>query len=676
MDEEDGKTRGVAASPSWLANRMLRLHCRQKRSMNKAALAIMAKIRLLYDRGDGSQGRFVSFPVLGLPLSSRDLTFDPEGGGVRPAEALNAEAEFALLVNRIPSGHAVWEHDGRLLWNVYRDVLQAQWADRNLTASEESELTEAYALLYETEESSAETVPFPERTESANLQAYRHWERIYQDVSDRLTESSITARFTEDPEDKERAKAEVQRLERERKQAERDWVDRGFRHEVEEAFADIDRIKGNSPQLLRDSWEDQLERAKATNAVADYDFYQTRFFPDDFFRDVEGTWTEVQLTSAEIEKLCAWASIEMPELSRTDLGTEADVEIERLSVELAHIEVVRGWADPLALHSRAWRWWDDQPALSDGKTPSAGQLPAYVVSFIVARNLDIQLDPSSIQNERAVHRLKNGQALTLGPLLLGQVANVGNGGPKLGQALLDTRQRRLLQGRIAAPSSVSDRSESREKTSPLPSHMNKPAHTVKLAGALDTIRLDLNAAVPGVLPPQGTKLRLDHLQLASQAAPFEKRLNVEALSSGGPFQGTWKTTFGELRLVQEGQQVRGDYNDVGVIGGTYTPRTRTLEGTFTNKDRGGRLRFVLKGGRFEGTWAWDESEPSKPWTGMRTGVKRPTLRTASPPSSEPKPSPEPAPTRDAAVEDTMQLVAFVCQKIPKAPDPDPDLDWD
>ena len=49
----------------------------------------------------------------------------------------------------------------------------------------------------------------------------------------------------------------------------------------------------------------------------------------------------------------------------------------------------------------------------------------------------------------------------------------------------------------------------------------------------------------------------------------------------GPWEGTWQTTYGEVRLRQDGARVWGDYIDQsGVIEARTSPDGRSLYGTF------------------------------------------------------------------------------------------------
>jgi len=745
--------------------------------MNRASIAIMAKIRLLYEQRDDADDLICSFPVLALPLTEKDLTFDEEAS-TTPADALNAEAEFSLLVNRIPSGRAIWEHDGRLLWDTYQEVLDAQWADRPPSDAERADLDAAYAVLFDTVADTDGNDALPDRRASDRLRMYRHYERLASDVTDRISEARIRGRFSDNPAEQAQAEADVERLEKERAIVERDWLTRGYRSEVDEAYADIARIKEQSPHLLRTQWLDRLDRAKATNAVIDYDFYQTRFSPPRFFSDPKAAWTTVSLSKDEINRLNGWASVEMPEVAaRGDLpDADVDLDIESIQVDLARVDIVRPWLDVRALRSRAWRWWEDGPALSDGNSPPSGRLPAYVVSMVVARNLVVELGRASKKNERAVSRLNKGQPLSIGPMLLGQASMVGSVA-KLHQAQFTHRQKRVLQGRIVAPTLRTADDATVDAAPPIGRVANpRPAAShpasvpnapmKKLAGALRSIRLStqknrsfqpqiarlnrtvlhhyLDAARPNKAPFRGTwkttygPLRLvqdeqsvygDYADVGTIRGTFDpdtgaltgafthghragklrfelrdtrfvgtwswdgeatqhswdgQRINASRPTLQHPsfqaagrtedtWQGTWSTTFGELRLVQEGKRVAGDYKEIGEIAGIVDPDTGALAGTFTNGDRSGRLTFTRDGDRFGGTWAWGSSTPSKPWNGRRMDTQRPRLLIAEPPS--PADGDEPSHDEPSFDQKSLQLVAFLCQKTPRAPNPNPDLKW-
>lgn len=88
--------------------------------------------------------------------------------------------------------------------------------------------------------------------------------------------------------------------------------------------------------------------------------------------------------------------------------------------------------------------------------------------------------------------------------------------------------------------------------------------------------------------------------------------------------GTWNSSFGELRLVQVGNTVVGDYASLGTIEGII--ENNILRGRFTNRTNEGGFEWKLNDKKFTGTWWWSKS-PSKKgnWNGDIFDKKRPTL---------------------------------------------------
>jgi len=88
--------------------------------------------------------------------------------------------------------------------------------------------------------------------------------------------------------------------------------------------------------------------------------------------------------------------------------------------------------------------------------------------------------------------------------------------------------------------------------------------------------------------------------------------------------GTWDTSSGEVRLVQIGDKVYGDYKNVGVIEGKISGTL--LRGHFTNNNKKGTLLWALRGdSSFEGKWGREYNSPTINWTGNRKSTNKPKL---------------------------------------------------
>jgi hypothetical protein len=92
--------------------------------------------------------------------------------------------------------------------------------------------------------------------------------------------------------------------------------------------------------------------------------------------------------------------------------------------------------------------------------------------------------------------------------------------------------------------------------------------------------------------------------------------------SGTSFTGAWNTDYGTLTLVQEGEQVTGEYShDGGTIEGTVIGNV--LKGTWSEAptrqppDDAGEIEFQLnpQGTSFTGRWRYDSSGEWKGWNG-------------------------------------------------------------
>ena len=100
------------------------------------------------------------------------------------------------------------------------------------------------------------------------------------------------------------------------------------------------------------------------------------------------------------------------------------------------------------------------------------------------------------------------------------------------------------------------------------------------------------------------------------------------------WQGAWSTTYGQLRLMQNGDHVFGDYKD-GTIEGIIDRSTGRVRAIFRNPDGStGYAEFMLvRDGSFSGAFDW-ENQPlprhnagaaDRKWTGWRTATSIPPI---------------------------------------------------
>lgn len=89
-------------------------------------------------------------------------------------------------------------------------------------------------------------------------------------------------------------------------------------------------------------------------------------------------------------------------------------------------------------------------------------------------------------------------------------------------------------------------------------------------------------------------------------------------------QGTWSSTYGDLRLHQIGDRIFGDYKHVGVIKAVI--KGNLVSGTFTNGNSKGIFKWILRENSFTGKWAWDGQTLDGNWNGTLKSTKKPILK--------------------------------------------------
>jgi hypothetical protein len=108
------------------------------------------------------------------------------------------------------------------------------------------------------------------------------------------------------------------------------------------------------------------------------------FSPFDAF-DPSVSWAKVHLTREEIQTLVHNAPAELKTMFHAGQGDDG---IEAISLEYSNVVVMRPWHRPELYESRYWKV-PDNTIISDGNVPRRGQIPAYITSMIVVRNVTV-----------------------------------------------------------------------------------------------------------------------------------------------------------------------------------------------------------------------------------------------------------------------------------------------
>ena len=383
-------------------------------------------------------------------------------------------------MNLVPSVSSRLSSDGRMLWSVYETVLKGAVVAPGVdfAEGEKGALQKAKDML-----------------NSSKWGTYKKFQAAYWAAEERYRNAQLSAENTSDPKLQEALASQLEQLESQKNQALAMWASRGYKAGIETALATVEQISGRNPQLVWQQWKQSFSQAVKTDLRANA-FYETYLWPANFLdTDSPAQWTELRMDAGEIQALSAMASDSTQQLATTPTTDPAqaltlDVDVSNVSLELARVEVMRPWIEPLLFENRAWRWPDDREPLSDGEDPPSGSLPAYVTAVVFARNLEIQLQESPEQIEGQFHTVP---LILLGPLALTSVSAAPGAAAVLNSATLAPIS--LSQVSSAMVGTAAADPESAARLGPVAPEEARPA--------IDpTSMVDLLAASAETPPPQ------------------------------------------------------------------------------------------------------------------------------------------------------------------------------
>lgn len=118
-----------------------------------------------------------------------------------------------------------------------------------------------------------------------------------------------------------------------------------------------------------------------------------------------------------------------------------------------------------------------------------------------------------------------------------------------------------------------------------------------------------------------------------RAAAFAALMCSPSLSAD--WNGDWDSTYGQLRLLQNGDRLYGDYAEIGTIEGRLGKDGRTARAYFVYHDgRWGTVEWRIANDRLSGHWSWSsdglpQPKGGKSWTATRSSARTSPLKYAS-----------------------------------------------
>lgn len=356
-----------------------------------ASLALAVKLRMIFNEIFEKEDKYLTFPNLGLGFSYSYLEFmkDPSRTSLSAQEQLNFMADFSRQTNFIPEDKLAFVPDSsRFLWDEVRRILtDSVFAESALTPEEELQLAEAMDFLTDDQiDTEGNRIP----VNSPQVSRYYEYKTIAEEAERIYLDEKLSVKFAEGPDAQQLKEKWDAYREKQLKEAwdkaEEDWVNLGFKRQVEEYSALKNSLELRKYlNVYRQGYLNEL----AISEIFDLNgrgigFYTTFFSPSDAF-DKQIPWTSITLTRSEIVGLIKEAPPEFKNIFGADQG---DVDIEAISFEYNNIVILRPWFKPEFFKSRYWKLPDDR-VISNGQVPRDGILPAFITSMIVARNVRI-----------------------------------------------------------------------------------------------------------------------------------------------------------------------------------------------------------------------------------------------------------------------------------------------
>jgi hypothetical protein len=349
----------------------------------KISLALAVKLKKIFEKED----RFLAFtPGLGYTYPSLD--FMKEDSALPALDRLRFKADFARMMNLIPSDVPVFSHSDQFLWNEVKNVLTfANFADSLLSPEEEKQLADAIDFLTDEQvEPDGTKMPVP----SAKAKAYTTYKIVYEQANEAYLDEELTVNNTTGEEGQRLktiwASGREQELRGIRDQAMQNWINLGFKNGIEanQALRNTLEVKKYAA-LYRQAYLNEIAIAEVADVGAQgIPFCVTFFNPSDAF-DKNVPWTTVHLKKEEIESLILGAP---PELKNIFSSAQGNEDIESLSLEYNYVGVQRSWFRPEFFLSRYWKTSDDS-LISNGETPRQGRIPAYITGLLAVRNITV-----------------------------------------------------------------------------------------------------------------------------------------------------------------------------------------------------------------------------------------------------------------------------------------------
>ncbi|MBS0155296.1 MAG: hypothetical protein JSS38_11920 [Nitrospira sp.] len=355
---------------------------------SKISLALAVKLKALFEQPD-KRDKFLSFPK-GIAFTYDFLKFmlPPGESGLSAVAQQNAKCEFSRMMNASFEDSPQFLPDtSAFLWDSYETILRnSAFPQSTLTEQEEKQLLEATQFLSITQPGADGPITIP----SPRYNAYIQYKTLFDKANNAYLDEKLSVENATGPDGDERKKQWREHREKQLSdlvnQANNDWINFGHKTAVENYTA----VKATLEQkkyanLISSSYINDLEQSDVPDLNANGLPTKLTFYSPHDIANKSIPWTSIHLSKDEINAFSAQAP---PELRSLFDSGEGNDDIEAVSLEYNTVAVIRTWLHREYFESRYWKL-PDNLVVSDGLIPCRGKIPVYISSMIVARNITV-----------------------------------------------------------------------------------------------------------------------------------------------------------------------------------------------------------------------------------------------------------------------------------------------
>jgi Carboxypeptidase regulatory-like domain len=358
----------------------------------------------------------VAFAPFAFTLSNDDFYFLKNNlqSGSEARKYLKEQSEFSFTSNSVLRKPNIWSVDSdNLLYNSYKNILEnALIIDPDvLTQEETAKLEIAKNVLFDSE-----------GNDSVKYAAYKTYAVRSFELDKRIIDHNAlrSAIAPTDTSALERWNVDFTSLTNQKKELQIEWQVKGFKSAVESSKTVYDTIIFGKSSFI-EKWNDAKNiKLASPNLQTDefgVEFLVTTCIPNSICDFQSPIWKKVTISKPEIAQLTQSFTEQVPAAVLQEFG-DLQPELDSITFEYCIIDIIRPWFDETILNNRYWKLQDNSTVVSSGDDTMSGQIPAYPVKIILSKNIDLVFTPNSPVNEEIKTKLKNGNRLFFGSLML------------------------------------------------------------------------------------------------------------------------------------------------------------------------------------------------------------------------------------------------------------------